>query len=132
MSLKVKFPVGAKLVVIITALFFLSLGLITLLVALFVGADVESTARINNINIDKMSSLMVEDKLSLIKSNSMVLLENISTIAGNNEGRALYMVPRMKNLFFSQNPDIAVIVNRGQAETLDPSFTNIVNDRFFL
>ena len=82
MFLKVKFSIGAKLVVIITALFFLSLGLITLLVALFVSADVERTARVNNINIDKMSALMTEDKLSLIKSNSMVLLENISVVTG--------------------------------------------------
>ncbi|MDR2444560.1 MAG: adenylate/guanylate cyclase domain-containing protein [Spirochaetaceae bacterium] len=132
MSLKVKFPIGVKLVVIITALFFLSLGLITLLVALFVSADVERTARVNNINIDKMSALMVEDKLSLIKSNSMVLLENISVVAGGDEGGSLYTLTRMKNLFFSQNPDIAVIVNRGQTETIDQSFTNIVNDRFFL
>ncbi|MDR0685764.1 MAG: HAMP domain-containing protein [Spirochaetaceae bacterium] len=132
MSLKVKFPIGVKLVVIITALFFLSLGLITLLVALFVSADVESTARANNINIDKMSALMTEDKLSLIKSNSMVLLENISMVTAGSEGLDPSTVTRMKNLFFSQNPDIAVIVNRGQAEIIDQSFTNIVNDRFFL
>jgi adenylate cyclase len=132
MALKVKFPIVAKLVIIITALFFLSFGLITSLVALFVSADAGRTARANNISIDKMSSLMVEDKLSLIKSNSMVLLENISTISGNDENGALNMLTQMKNLFFSQNPDIAVIVNRGQAETLDRSFTNIVNDRFFL
>jgi adenylate cyclase len=132
MALKVNFSIAAKLVGIITALFLLSLGLITLLVAMFVSADIEKTARANNISINKMSSLMVEDRLSLIKSNSMVLLENISTINGNNEDGAIYALRQITNLFFSQNPDIAVIVNRGQAETLDTSFTNIVNDRFFL
>jgi adenylate cyclase len=110
----------------------MSLGLITLLVALFVSADVGRTARVNNVNINKMSSLMAEDKLSLIKSNSMVLLENISTITAVDEANAFHTVTRIKDMFFSRNPDIAVIVNRGQAETLDPSFTNIVNNRFFL
>ncbi|MDR2795699.1 MAG: adenylate/guanylate cyclase domain-containing protein, partial [Spirochaetaceae bacterium] len=132
MNLKVRFPIGVKLVVIITALFSLSLGLITLLVAVFVSADVEMTARDNNINIDKMSSLMVEDKLSLIKSNSLVLLENISTITGGGESNVLYTVAGMKNLFFSRNPDIAAIVDRDPEETVDPSFRNIINDRFFL
>ncbi|MDR2343153.1 MAG: adenylate/guanylate cyclase domain-containing protein [Spirochaetaceae bacterium] len=132
MALKVKFPIGAKLVAIITALFFLSLGLITLLVALFVSADLERTARVNNANINKMSSLTVEDKLSLIKSSGMVLLEDISTITANDKNNAPYTVAQMNNMFFSKNPDIAAIVNRGQAETLDPSFTNIINDRFFI
>jgi adenylate cyclase len=134
LAVKVTSPIGVKLVIIITAIFFLSLGLITFLVAFFVGADVEKTARANNLDVNEMSSRTVEYKLSLIKSSSLVLLENISLIntldKRDETGIAL---ANLSELFFSQNPDIAVIVNRGQADLADEgSFNRMINERFFL
>jgi adenylate cyclase len=130
LAVKVSFPIGAKLVIIITAIFFLSLGLITLLVALFVSADVENTARTNNRNINDMSSHTVDSKLVLIKANSTVLRENISMIG--SESTPPDTVKNMAALFFSQNTDIAAIVSRGQAEIENNTETRIVNERFFL
>ncbi|MDR2803170.1 MAG: adenylate/guanylate cyclase domain-containing protein [Treponema sp.] len=129
MAIRVRFPIGAKLVTVITAIFFLSLGVITFLVALFVSADVEVTARTNNRNINEMSSRTVEDKLGLIKSTSLVFMENVSTV--NAETHNINILKQMAELFFSKNPDIAVILDRGQFETED-AVTSIVNERFFL
>jgi adenylate cyclase len=130
LAVRVSFPIGVKLVIIITAIFFLSLGFITFLVAFFVSADVENTAVTNNRNINDMSSHTVEDKLSLIKANSMVLRENISMIGGGSAHPDT--VKSMTGLFFSQNADIAAIVSRGQAEIENNTEARILNDRFFL
>jgi adenylate cyclase len=126
--LKVTLSIGAKLVIVITALFFLSLGLIIFLVAFFLNNDIEKTARINNRNINKMSSYTVEDKLSLIKSNSLVLTENLSIL--NQEGENNALTARLAELFFSQNSDIAVIMNR--EEIRDTSSGRMINGQFFL
>jgi adenylate cyclase len=130
-AVKVSFPIGAKLVIIITAIFFLSLGFITFLVGFFVSSDVENTARTNNRNINEMSSHTVEDNLALIKANSMVLRENISML-GSESMIPADTVKSMITLFFSQNTDIAAIVSRGQAEIENNTQTRIVNERFFL
>ncbi|MDR2096920.1 MAG: adenylate/guanylate cyclase domain-containing protein, partial [Spirochaetaceae bacterium] len=113
-----------------TAVFFLSLGLITFLAAFFVSADVEKTARGNNQNINEMSSRTIEDKLALLKANSMVLRENISMMERGD--MPFGMAKSMMDLFFSQNSDIAAIVSRGQAEIENNNSARLVNQRFFL
>jgi adenylate cyclase len=130
LAVRVSFPIGAKLVIIITAIFFLSLGLITFLVWFFVSADVENTARTNNRNINEMSSHTVEDELALIKANSMVLRENISMLGSENIDHDT--LNNMAALFFSQNTYIAAIVSRGQAEIEKNTQARILNERFFL
>lgn len=146
--MKVTLTIGAKLVIIITAVFFLSLGLMIFLVAFFLNNDIEKTARINNRNINKMSSYTVEDKLSLIKSNSLVLQENLSILSQkelsqkelnqkklnqkelNQENKNNTLTVRLTELFFSQNSDIAVILNR--EEIRDSSAERMINRQFFL
>lgn len=133
MSLKVAFPIGAKLVTIITAIFLMSLGIITVLVALVVSSDIEKTARNSNRSINEMSARTITDKLFLIKSNSMVLLENIELV--NNENGNDAIIGQMSELFFSQNFDIAAIVNRnGQTGNYDNGGgdSRMINGRFFL
>ncbi|MDR2659206.1 MAG: adenylate/guanylate cyclase domain-containing protein [Spirochaetaceae bacterium] len=124
---KITLPIGAKLVIIITAVFFLSLGLIIFLVAFFVSSNIEKTALSNNKSINNMSSITVEDKLSLIRSNSLFLMENTSF---NQEMRNSVPAEQIIELFFSQNPDIAVIMNRGETGNL--SLFRAINERFFL
>jgi adenylate cyclase len=129
-ALKVTFPIGAKLVIIITALFFLSLGFITFLVALFISADVEETAVKNNFSINEMSSVTTEDKLSSLKSNSLVLLQNISLLSslGDNDNYG-----DIVQFFYSQNADIAAIIIRNEdANGATDLPQRLLNERFFV
>jgi adenylate cyclase len=124
--LKFTLHIGAKLVIIITTVSFVSLGVVIFLIALFVGNDTGKTARINNYAINDMSSYTVEDKLSLIKSNSLILLESINAIDNKNNAS----MTRLAELFFSQNTDIVVVLNRGETE--DFLSKRIINSSFFL
>ena len=54
---KVRFSIGLKLVLIITALVLISLGLVTFIVSYFVGQDTQITAEENNHTRDLISAV---------------------------------------------------------------------------
>jgi adenylate cyclase len=117
-GIRVRFPIGAKLIVIITALLLLSLGAITALVSVLVSGDVQLTAEDNNFTVNRRSAAEAEIILTMIRSNAMVLLETFSE-AG--ESRAV------ADFFFQRNQDIAAItVPRAGSSTA------LINSRFFL
>ena len=117
-TVKVKYPIGAKLVIIITILLLVSLGVITALVSVMVSNDVQVTAEDNNLTINQRSAAEVEATLTAVRSNALVLLETLNAAGGTS-----VFSRQASSLFFERNQSIAaIVITKGR---------RLVNDRFF-
>lgn len=115
---KVKYPIGIKLVVIISILLVASLSAITILVSSFVGSDVQVTAEETNHTVNTRSANSAETELSTIRSNSFLLLDML-----NVAGSSGVLARQASVFFFDRNQNIASISIPGTLE--------LVNTRFF-
>ena len=123
---KIKHPIGAKLIIIITILLLLSLGAITILVSALVSEDVRITAEDNNFTVNNRSAQEAENFLGMIRSNTLVLLDTLNA-AGSNSPVTLLA----SDFFFERNQHIAFI---GVARRSSGGFRltrNLTNERFF-
>jgi adenylate cyclase len=119
---KIKFPIGAKLVIIISFIVIVSLGSITALVSWLVQADVKITAEENNFETNRRSAVEAETLLTNTRANSRVLIQSISAL-----GSQTAAVKGMTDFFWKENPQIAAVyfVIPGKQERL------LVNRQFF-
>jgi adenylate cyclase len=126
---KISYPIGLKLVVIISILILFSLSLITALVSVMVSNDVRITAEDNNLNINSRSAAEAESALNSIRSNALALLDTLAA-AGNSP----ILSRQVAAFFFERNQDVAAIAVAAPAETGGPPTisTLLINDRFFL
>jgi class 3 adenylate cyclase/HAMP domain-containing protein len=97
---RIRFPIGAKLIIIISSILVLSLGAITALVSFLIGADVRITAEDNNFTLNKRTALGVTAVLETLRSNTRTLLAL--------HDASLQEAPA--ELFFQENPFIAAIM----------------------
>ena len=98
------FPIGAKLVIIISVFAVLSLGTLTFLVTVIGTADVRLQAEYNNFTINRHAGLLAQESFKSIQSSVLFclsIMEQFST--GRN--RAL------EREFFSHNDSIAAIAH---------------------
>ncbi len=112
------YPIGFKLVTIITLLLLISLGTITILVSVMVSSDVQITAESNNLTVNSRSASEADNQLNTIRSNVFLLLDMLNT-AGSSEA----VIRQTSESFFDWNMDIAAIVIPGNRE--------LINTRFF-
>ncbi|MDR3171254.1 MAG: HAMP domain-containing protein [Treponema sp.] len=133
--IKVKFPIGMKLITIITILLLVSLGTITTLVSVLISSDVRLTAEDNNFNINQRVASAARTALNTIHAKVLVLLNNLNTLGSlaGEEDRS----QQMSAYFFQQNPDIgAIIIPAGSGNgTSNSAFQDgqrFNNDQFFL
>ena len=120
----VRFSIGFKLITIVSVLLLLSLGAITVLVSVMVGADVRLTAEENNFSVNRRSAAEAELLLSMIRSNTLALLDTLDALEGVPGG----VSGQTAEFFFERSPDIAFIGllgDRGLSRTL-------VNEQFFI
>ncbi|GHV35904.1 adenylate/guanylate cyclase domain-containing protein [Spirochaetia bacterium] len=118
-AVKVKYPIGFKLVTIITTLLLLSLGAISFLVSVMISSDVRVTAEENNFTTNQRSASEAERSLSTVRSSALVLLDTL-----NAAGSSAALSRQASAFFFERNQDIAAIVISNGRE--------IINNRFFL
>ncbi|MHC6203960.1 adenylate/guanylate cyclase domain-containing protein [Breznakiellaceae bacterium SP9] len=119
---KVRFPIGFKLVTIITILVLLSLGTITALVSYMVSQDIKLTAEDNNFIMNRRSATEAQTSLAAVRSVSLALLDAIN-LAGHSLSAPLASV------FFERNQDLAVIALIEPGRSPDEV---LLNPRFFL
>ncbi|MDR2313258.1 MAG: HAMP domain-containing protein [Spirochaetaceae bacterium] len=119
----VRFSIGFKLITIISILLLLSLGAITVLVSVMVGADVRVTAEENNFSVNRRSASEAELLLSMTRSNTLALLDTLDALEGVPGGVAA----QTTDFFFERNPDLAFI---GLLDEGGFSRT-LVNEQFF-
>jgi adenylate cyclase len=126
---KVKRPIGAKLIAIITILVLVSLGVITALVSILVSSDVRVTAEENNFTINKRSAAEAEIILGMVRSSSLVLLDTL-----NAAGSSAALSRQASGFFFERNQDIAaIVIAQPSGRQAEPLVSNLlVNTRFFL
>jgi adenylate cyclase len=128
---RIRYPIGLKLVVIISILILLSLSLITSLVSVMVSSDVRITAEDNNLNINSRSAAEAENTLNSIRSNALVLLDTLAAAGYSPE-----LSRQAAAFFFERNQDVAAIAVAAPAETggsgSSPPSVLLINDRFFL
>ncbi|MDR0400653.1 MAG: HAMP domain-containing protein [Treponema sp.] len=123
MKSSVRFPIGFKLITIVSLLLLVSLGAITVLVSVMVGADVRVTAEENNFSVNRRSSAEAELLLSMIRANTLALLDTLDALEGVPGGLAR----QTTEFFFERSPDVACIglLGPGGLSRL------LVNEQFF-
>ena len=121
-SLKVRFSIGAKLVLIITIIVLVSLGSIIALVSWLVRDDLRITAEANNFEVNRRSAMEAENTLAGMRSNSLLLMQTLAAL-GPESAHAKAAV----DFFFDQNPTVAAISYNagGEAGLL------LANENFF-
>ncbi|MCL2044733.1 MAG: HAMP domain-containing protein [Treponema sp.] len=124
---KIERPIGAKLIIIITMLLLLSLGAITILVSVMVSRDVRLTAEDYNFNVNRRSVTEAESYLSMIRTNTLVLLDTLNAVGNDSPVAAL-----AADFFFERNPVFAFIGIAGNTPGGFNLTHNLVNERFFL
>jgi adenylate cyclase len=102
---KVRYPIGAKLVGIISILLILSLGAITFLVSVMVSGDVRITAEDNNFTVNLRSATEAENALEGISSDVLLLLDTLDTLGPYPD-----LAQGAAELFFGRHQDIAAIL----------------------
>jgi adenylate cyclase len=119
---KIKFPISAKLIIIISLIVIVSLGSITALVSWLVQTDLRITAEENNFETNRRSAIEAETLLENTRSNSRILIQSISAL-----GSQTAAVKEMTDFFWKENPQIAAIffVVSGKQERL------LINRQFF-
>jgi adenylate cyclase len=95
----IRFPIGAKLVLIVTVILLVSLGTISFLVSWMVSRDLRLNAEDNNLSVNRRAAAATETILSLIRSNALVLLQ----------GSLLEASERFTGFFFDQNRHVAAL-----------------------
>lgn len=101
---KVKHPIGVKLIAIISAIMVIALGGVTYAVSYFVSEDVRNNAEENNLTINSRTSADTENRItSAISSVGMFL--NLLVSAGENETE----IKSVEELFFDHNKSIAAV-----------------------
>jgi adenylate cyclase len=124
----IRYPIGFKLVAIISILILFSLSLITSLVSVMVSSDVRITAEDNNLSVNSRSAAEAENNLNMIRSNTLVLLEMLSVTGNSQAGTSAALSRQAAVLFFERNQDVAAIVTASGSSLS----TLLINDRFFL
>jgi adenylate cyclase len=128
----VRFPIGAKLVSIITTLLLFSLGAITVMVSVLVSGDVRVTAETNNLTANARSAAEAERILDETRDNMMLVLRTLNIVAPDQ--RQTFM-----DYFFAEKQDIAAMaILAGKEEHAenggDPAVTEdllFINQEFF-
>ena len=123
---KVRFPIGAKLVTMISILLIIALGTITLLVTWFGSEDVQITAEENNRTVTAQAASSVESELSSVRANAFLLLDIINTADS-----ASSFATQAASFYFERNPSVAAVLvtDSQRPDGVDRSF---FNETFFL
>ena len=101
---RVLFPIGAKLVLIISILLLASLGAVILLVSVLSTQEVQKTAEGNNFAVNQRAASQAGGTFKSTQAAVLLYLEMTDLISSDYTRN-----PEMERYFFSHNPNIAAI-----------------------
>lgn len=129
--MKVKFPIGVKLAIILGVVVLVSLGTVTYFSSTLMAEDVKVTAEQNNLALNSRAASTVEDKLVTIRANVFQLLDLTNVMSG---GKNSANARQAYSLFLERNSDIACIyvLSEDSLTAENPSDEKIVNNQFFI
>lgn len=116
-KLKVKFPLVAKLIVIITIIVVLSAGAASLVSSYFFMRDTETRTQENNMTLVEVFATRMETELKEAYSSSVILLDTLHLSGSSNASEVF------KSNFFSRNAKVVFIGTEN---------VECFNDKFFL
>jgi adenylate cyclase len=120
---RVRFPIGAKLVLIISILVLVSLGMVTILVSGISTQDVRRTAEDNNLTVNQRAGSQAESSFKAVQAAVLLYLEMLSRDRGIRNRD-----PELDSYFFNCNQHTAAIA----VFSGDTGWTWIPNEQFFL
>ncbi|MDR3021019.1 MAG: hypothetical protein LBU66_09005, partial [Treponema sp.] len=122
MTDKIKFSIGAKLIIIISIIVLISLGSITALVSWLVREDLKIAAETFNFETNRRSAADAQDLLENMRAHSNILFQSINLMGRNSENAGI-----TARYFFEQNPLVAALVysTTGQTDYV------LINNSFF-
>ncbi|MDR2144741.1 MAG: HAMP domain-containing protein, partial [Treponema sp.] len=120
----IRFPIGAKLVVIISIISLLSLGAISALASWLMTEDIRVTAEDNNFTVNKRSAVEAEETLTGLRSDVNTLLNTLAAVAGGPGGQR--RAELAASYFFDEHRNIAAVAAAGSNEMV------LVNEAFFI
>ena len=126
-TMKVRFSIRAKLVLIISIIVLISLGSITALVSYLVYQDLRVLAEENNFEVNRRAALLTEKTLGSVRSASLTFIRTIYT-GGELDAPAGEWQQEAAQIFFEENPQIAAIRFTGRGH-YEAAFTG---ENFFL
>ena len=113
---RVMFPIGTKLVTIITILFLVSLGAVIMMVSVLSSRNVQKIAEDNNFTVNQRAATQTEESINSVKAAVLFYLEMMErfyvTVDRNLE---------IESHFFNQNQNIAAIGVLGQRSVFIPN-----------
>ena len=123
---KVKFSIGAKLIIIISILVVFSLGTITGLVTWFVGEDIQTMSEESNRTVNFQAGAAAEKELLSIKANAFLFLDVLnSTETGSG------IAKQTADFYFERNPQVAAVLVT-DARMNKRIYRKLVSTNFFL
>jgi adenylate cyclase len=124
-SARVRYPIGVKLVVIISVISLLSLGAITALVSYMITQDIRVTAEDSNFTVNKRSAAEAEVILAGLRSGANVLLNTLGAVSRLAGEQGAVLAEQAAAYFFVENRQIAAVASTGAGGLV------LVNERFF-
>jgi adenylate cyclase len=101
---KIRFSIGAKLIIIISFIVIISLGSITALVSWLVQQDLRVSAEDNNFEMNRLSAMEAETTLINVRSASRILIQTIAVMERQPD-----FIRVTTDFFFTENPQIASV-----------------------
>ncbi|MCL2174605.1 MAG: HAMP domain-containing protein [Treponema sp.] len=120
--MKVRFSIGAKMIILISFIVILSLGAITALVSWLFYGDLRVSAEENNFEANRRAAMEAEMTLENMRSHSRILMRTITAAEANTQ-----LEQEAADFFFAENQHIAAVffITQGSSEKL------LVNRNFF-
>ena len=115
----VRFPIGVKLIVLISFIVILSLGSITALVSWLIHGDLRVSAEEKNFESNHSAAMEADMTFENMRAHSRILIKTITAVGADTQ--------EIVNFFFNENPQIAAVFYTlsGNRERL------FVNKQFF-
>jgi len=99
----VRFPIGVKLIVLISIIVILSLGSITALVSWLFRADLQVSAEESNFESNRAAAMEAEMTFENVRAHSRILIKTTTAEVKAN-------VSELTDFFFRENPQIAAVL----------------------
>jgi adenylate cyclase len=133
---KIRFSIGAKLIIIITLIVLISLGSIIALASWLVRGDMRIMAEENNFETNRRTAMAAQSVLENIHSNSLILITTITSVGTEtNLARETtdFFFERNQNaacIFFTAGDHSEILINEHffEAEKLDSSLSQSYRD----
>ncbi len=116
-TIKVKYPIVVKLILIISSIIFISSAMVTFISTLRYSEDSRARAEKNNFDMNELQATQVENYVNSITSTIYLLFDTFRTIQGNKTLETITL-----NNFWLRNANIASIILPGEKELYNTTF----------